>query len=112
MLLVAVGELKLERHAARSFVGIRRVGAATAEREARHNRNGGAGEELGARIGRGLGHAHEAAGGAGALGVVLAQAWMRAVDGDKRIDQDVPADVRAAITEAVGAKLLEVVDLS
>ena len=29
-----------------------------------------------------------------------------------RIDRDVPADVRAAITEAVGAKLLEVVDLS
>jgi D-3-phosphoglycerate dehydrogenase len=29
-----------------------------------------------------------------------------------RIDRDVPADVRAAITEAVGAKLLEVVDLT
>jgi D-3-phosphoglycerate dehydrogenase len=29
-----------------------------------------------------------------------------------RIDRDVPADVRAAITEAVSAKLLEVVDLS
>jgi D-3-phosphoglycerate dehydrogenase len=29
-----------------------------------------------------------------------------------RIDRAVPADVRAAITEAVGAKLLEVVDLS
>ena len=29
-----------------------------------------------------------------------------------RIDRDVPADVRAAIAEAVGAKLLEVVDLT
>ena len=29
-----------------------------------------------------------------------------------RVDRDVPADVRAAIAEAVGAKLLEVVDLS
>ena len=29
-----------------------------------------------------------------------------------RIDRDVPADVRTAITETVGAKLLEVVDLS
>jgi D-3-phosphoglycerate dehydrogenase len=29
-----------------------------------------------------------------------------------RIDREVPADVRATITEAVGAKLLEVVDLS
>jgi D-3-phosphoglycerate dehydrogenase / 2-oxoglutarate reductase len=29
-----------------------------------------------------------------------------------RIDRDVPADVRGAITEAVGAKLLEVVDLT
>jgi D-3-phosphoglycerate dehydrogenase len=29
-----------------------------------------------------------------------------------RIDRDVPGDVRAAITEAVGAKLLEVVDLT
>jgi D-3-phosphoglycerate dehydrogenase len=29
-----------------------------------------------------------------------------------RIDRDVPADVRASITEAVGAKLLEVVDLA
>jgi D-3-phosphoglycerate dehydrogenase len=29
-----------------------------------------------------------------------------------RIDRDVPADVRAAITDAVGAKLLEVVDLT
>jgi len=29
-----------------------------------------------------------------------------------RIDRDVPSDVRAAITEAVGAKMLEVVDLT
>jgi D-3-phosphoglycerate dehydrogenase len=29
-----------------------------------------------------------------------------------RVDRDVPPDVRAAISEAVGAKLLEVVDLS
>jgi D-3-phosphoglycerate dehydrogenase len=29
-----------------------------------------------------------------------------------RIDRDVPADVRAAIADAVGANLLEVVDLS
>jgi D-3-phosphoglycerate dehydrogenase len=29
-----------------------------------------------------------------------------------RLDQDVPDDVRAAIAESVGAKLLEVVDLS
>jgi len=29
-----------------------------------------------------------------------------------RVERDVPADVRAAIAEAVGAKLLEVVDLS
>lgn len=29
-----------------------------------------------------------------------------------RLDQDVPADVRAAITEAVGANKLEVVDFS
>ena len=29
-----------------------------------------------------------------------------------RVDRDVPVDVRAAIAEAVGAKLLEVVDLS
>jgi D-3-phosphoglycerate dehydrogenase len=29
-----------------------------------------------------------------------------------RLDQDVPGDVRAAISEAVGANKLEVVDLS
>ena len=29
-----------------------------------------------------------------------------------RVDRDVPADARAAIVEAVGAKLLEVVDLT